>query len=483
MQSHLSPYLKLFQKQLSTTLRPQQAGMEQKTAELGAQVLATLYVECEVVPRHQRVAFERYRALQPIVLDVLGRLNGDPKLKAEIGEVFRTATEYPELLPAFAKLSTLLPASNDEAAHALAKAMAGIEREIQEARHAAIEVIGAQPSNSSVTSGSTFSAENLLHLRDFLRGVDGQGSALTIEGITPILGGANKLTALLELQGAVRLPLQLVLRADKQGSPTQTTVVNEFEIIKAMHAAGVPVPEPFALASDIQLIGAPFLVMSRVEGNIIGDPMDVWAPSGKFALNLAGHLAKMHQIPVSQLDHALPGPRLSPRQRMSNDIAEVEQKWNALQQDSVAMALAFAYLKANLDLADSVPAIIHRDVGCHNMLVRDDELAGLLDWETAVIGSPAQDLGSLYHTIVAQVPWEEFLAAYAGSGGTVPRQAEINYFRLWRAVWSMQLTSMARAFVETGDTSDIGLAWAAQYALHRLEHTLSEVLDLVLSAR
>jgi hypothetical protein len=78
------------------------------------------------------------------------------------------------------------------------------------------------------------------------------------------------------------------------------------------------------------------------------------------------------------------------------------------------------------------------------------------------------------------LPWEEFLAAYEQAGGAVPRPAEIDFYRLWRAVWLTTLNSMARAFTESGQSVDPGLAYAGTYGLERCEQALHEMADLVL---
>jgi aminoglycoside phosphotransferase (APT) family kinase protein len=132
-----------------------------------------------------------------------------------------------------------------------------------------------------------------------------------------------------------------------------------------------------------------------------------------------------------------------------------------------------------MEFAEGRRSIVHRDVGCHNMLGKDGRLAALLDWETAVVGNPAQDLGYAYHTIVQMMPWEEFLAEYEKAGGIIPRPAEIDYYRLWRAVWIMGFQLLARSYFLSGLTTEMILAYASQYWYQRSEHTLHEMVDMV----
>lgn len=139
------------------------------------------------------------------------------------------------------------------------------------------------------------------------------------------------------------------------------------------------------------------------------------------------------------------------------------------------------WLRGHLTLADGRRAITHRDVGCHNMLGKDGRLAAILDWETAVIGNPAQDLGYAYHTIVQMLPWEEFLAEYARAGGNVPSAAEIDFYRLWRSVWIMGFMLLSRSYFESGMSTETVAAYAARYWYQRSEITVHEMINHVYS--
>jgi aminoglycoside phosphotransferase (APT) family kinase protein len=466
----LAPYLKILNTQLMTTLRPKDEGMARKVAIYGDQMLSVLVVNLELTPKFKQEAFLKYQALLPDIFSVL-----DAAEQAAL----RGAGDYEQMAAALGKVLPIIAAAAAPVARSLMQSIARIEMELKNAELTAINAANT-PAVQPGGSDEVFSSGQQARLQDCFRAAFPAETKLEIGKIKALPGGLSKQTIFVELHRTEILPSQVVLRVDTANSPHQTTVVNEFALIKAMFEAGIPVPEPFALIEDASVIGAPFLVLSRVEGHTLGDALDVFQPSREFGLSLAKNLAKMHNVAVEKVAQPLPGADVRVSERMLHDIADFEGKWRTYGQASIAMELALRWMKQNIAYSEGKRCIIHRDVGCHNMLVRDHELAALLDWETACAGNPAQDLGYAYHTVVAMLPWEEFLAAYEQAGGAVPRPAEIDFYRLWRAVWLTTLNSMARAFTESGQSVDPGLAYAGTYGLERCEQALHEMADLVL---
>src|SRR5208337_5289040 len=61
----------------------------------------------------------------------------------------------------------------------------------------------------------------------------------------------------------------LVLRLDPAGSRIESSRRQEFLVMRAAFREGVPVPEMFWLCEDPSVLGAPFFIMERVEGETI----------------------------------------------------------------------------------------------------------------------------------------------------------------------------------------------------------------------
>ena len=75
------------------------------------------------------------------------------------------------------------------------------------------------------------------------------------------------------------------------------------------------------------------------------------------------------------------------------------------------------------------------------MLIHDDKVSSVLDWEFAHIGNPVYDLGYFRFQAEALGPWDEFLRAYEAAGGVVPDPMQLDYANL---LAETRLTVMTR---------------------------------------
>ena len=185
----------------------------------------------------------------------------------------------------------------------------------------------------------------------------------------------------------------------------------------------------------------------------------------------------MHSVPESAISKRVPGANVSVQERMLADIDVFEHKWHSSRQPSLTLGLAYAWLRANISAASNGRrSIIHRDAGCHNLLVKDGQLAAILDWETALIGDPAQDIGYSYHTVIQMMPWEEFLDEYVAAGGSRPTPAQIDFYRVWRHVWLMTMQTQAKSAIDAGYTDDMGLLYNVLNLFQRITVSLQRLL-------
>jgi len=77
--------------------------------------------------------------------------------------------------------------------------------------------------------------------------------------LTRLPGGNSNITLLVEGAAGVRM----VLRRPPEGAVLATAhdVLREARILTALHRAGLPVPEVIATCRDLEVIGAPFVLM------------------------------------------------------------------------------------------------------------------------------------------------------------------------------------------------------------------------------
>src|SRR5659263_581844 len=129
------------------------------------------------------------------------------------------------------------------------------------ARHPPAAVIDDQPDPARVTRGADPAAVGP-YLAETLG--DDRWLACTVDLIS---GGKSNLTYVVESAAGA-----LVLRRPPLGGvlPTAHDMVREYRVITALRDTAVPVPRTYALCEDPAVLGAPFYLMERVAGPIVG---------------------------------------------------------------------------------------------------------------------------------------------------------------------------------------------------------------------
>jgi aminoglycoside phosphotransferase (APT) family kinase protein len=171
----------------------------------------------------------------------------------------------------------------------------------------------------------------------------------------------------------------------------------EYRVMTALRDTGVPVPLTYALCADPEVLGAPFYVMSKVDGVPYRTP-DQLAELGTtriraIADQLIGTLAELHAVIPAEVGLAEFG-------RPEGFLARQVRRWKKQLDASRSRPLAgidelYALLAANPP-DGTPPAIVHGDYRLDNVLVgTDDKIAAVVDWEMATLGDPLTDVGLL----------------------------------------------------------------------------------------
>jgi hypothetical protein len=131
--------------------------------------------------------------------------------------------------------------------------------------------------------------------------------------------------------------------------------------------------------------------------------------------DVARMLAKLHQMKPAELGFSLGG---GPQESLINLIGRYEKKWrdNATK-PSPLIDYAYSWARRECARDPGTVSVVHGDAGPYNMLVADDRLTALLDWEFAHVGDPAEDLGIARVYAEDVMSWDEFLEIYAEAGG------------------------------------------------------------------
>ena len=166
---------------------------------------------------------------------------------------------------------------------------------------------------------------------------------------------------------------RLVLR--QYGPPQDAWPATEFELLRLLHAAGLPVPRP------CRARGAS-LLLDYIDGDPMGDPPDPAA----FADGLATALAALHDTAIPAA--GVPGlPDVLDAWALRSGTASTVPD-DALSEPAIRAALARVWPPG----AVNPSAFLHGDYWPGNTLWRDGELTGIVDWEDAMTGDPLADV-------------------------------------------------------------------------------------------
>jgi aminoglycoside phosphotransferase (APT) family kinase protein len=154
---------------------------------------------------------------------------------------------------------------------------------------------------------------------------------------------------------------------------------NEFEVLEAAFEAGVKVPRPIRYIEDLD--GREAFIMERLEGETIGRRVVRMDLPAELPLQLADELAKIHAIPRERLPF-LEEARL---ERMVVELDDVGEPHPAIE-------LGLWWLRENRP-PPRTPVVSHGDYRIGNVVVDEDGLVGILDWEFAHVDEPVRDLG------------------------------------------------------------------------------------------
>ncbi len=231
-----------------------------------------------------------------------------------------------------------------------------------------------------------------------------------------------------------------VLRIDPPGSLIYSDRHQEYRVIEAMYRAGYPVPRMWFLETGPNPLGAPFLIMEKVEGT--ASPEVLYADGFERQRQALGEqfielLARLHKMDLGSLD--LPfavRPTVENAAQLSLDHWERTMFEQQLEPQPF-LTEGFRWLRANAPTAPRV-SLLHGDYRAGNFLFVDDQISAVVDWELASLGDPLQDLGwaamSLWRMdgkVCGFWELEEFLERYEAASGISVDRTAMTWWEVW----------------------------------------------------
>ncbi|MCP3991610.1 MAG: phosphotransferase family protein [Actinomycetia bacterium] len=261
---------------------------------------------------------------------------------------------------------------------------------------------------------------------------------VTIEDLVRLSGGASRDTwsfDAVEASGA-RHPL-IVQRTRSLVVDAWVETETEACLIEAAQAAGVPVPDLTTWSADPTLLGLPFLILERVEGETIPQRIlrsDQFDKAREVLANDYGAaLGRIQQIPVDQVRGLKDQDPLTHFAEVLADDGEPHP----------VLDFGLRWLTANRPPSLG-RVVVHGDFRNGNGIVGDDGLQAIIDWELAHFGDPMEDLGWFCiraWRFGAQLPvggfghYEQIIAGYESVTG---RSVDRDVLRWWRVMGTVR---------------------------------------------
>ena len=270
---------------------------------------------------------------------------------------------------------------------------------------------------------------------------------------------------------------------------TLSSLQEQYRVLQALEPAPVPTPAVYWYEEDPTLLGGPFFVMEKVEGEV----PNPWSRVGK---QYYAEAAKRDQLPRSFVEAlaalhtfdwraagldflGVPGP--------GTDFALREvAKWESLIQQSLrkpepVLTEILMWLKANAPTTQRL-AFVHGAYRTGNLIVKDDAIAAIIDWELQVIGDPMYDVAYVLSDLNREgspllscvVEREFFLDYYQQLTGLTVDLAVCHYYEILYMMRSTAFWLSASGLFAEGRNKDLRLA--------RTTYSVPVVLDMAAKA-
>ena len=286
-----------------------------------------------------------------------------------------------------------------------------------------------------------------------------EGRTVAIDGLTVASTGARRVNALFEARTdgtSQRLALTMIPTAAIQ----LLDIRDEAGVRLLAESAGVPVPHVHHVCSDEAVLGGPFFISTAVDGETVPRRvLRVAAENGvgeRIVDQLGEAMARLHSIDPAAAPATIPRPEGAGP--IDTGLSTIDGQLELLIEPSPVFAYAARWLERNMPPEPGELAIVHSDIRNGNIIVGDDGLRAILDWEGTRVGDPMEDLAwpcqRMWRfreealTVGGFAGVDVLRAAYERAGGAWD-QPRFDWWRVHGTVkWGLGLASQARAHLD-----------------------------------
>lgn len=254
--------------------------------------------------------------------------------------------------------------------------------------------------------------------------------ATEIADLTRLSGGASRDTWRFEADGR-----SLILQRQRDGDERDMAV--ETAAVRAATATSVPAATIVAASTDTTDLGAAYMIVTSVAGEttprkILRDAQYTHARDVLLA-QLADALVRVHAI----------DPVTIPGLASADQVQHYRQVLDTLGEPHPTFELALRWLDAHRPpTANSV--VVHGDFRLGNLIVDEQGLRAVLDWELVHLGDPFEDLGWMCvkawrfgsgRPAAGVGTYDQLFDAYEGAGGG---RVDADAVRWWEVLGTMK---------------------------------------------
>ncbi|WP_034161296.1 phosphotransferase family protein [Sphingomonas sp. ERG5] len=236
--------------------------------------------------------------------------------------------------------------------------------------------------------------------------------------------------------------------------PSAHAVDREYRVIAGLHPTGFPVPRPYGLCEDPEVVGSAFYVMEMVVGRTLWEGvLPGMTPPERIAHYnaITDTLAALHNV-----DHVAAGLESygKPGNYFERQVGRWTKQYRASETEHMdTVERLIEWLPATLP-EQTRTSVVHGDYRIDNMIFAPAEpkVIAVLDWELSTLGDPLADFSYYLMSWVTKPEGRSGVEGMAGPETGIPTIEEI----------------VARYCAATGRDGVPDLNWYFAYNLFRL---------------
>ncbi len=259
---------------------------------------------------------------------------------------------------------------------------------------------------------------------------------------------------------------ELVLRRDAIASiGNSRSRAEEFALLTLAYQGGIKVPRPLYLCTDPAILGRPFFLMRKIDGTadarLLTREVRTHSDRRDLLTQMGRELAVIHRLRPDV--NTLPFLGEKSRQPSKGAIQRCREALDALPQAAPVLEWGLRWAERHLPKSEN-SAFCHRDFRTGNLMVKDNHLTGVLDWEFADWGDPMEDIGWFCAKC-----WrfgfadrdagglgarEDFYAAYTSAGGQLVDADAVWFWEVMAHIrWAIIAREQGERFATQGERS------------------------------